>query len=656
MADPQDKHAVVEGDASKVPVQVAPGTTNKDAAPDRPAKGTQLVFGGKDPQSPWGQIAALIGPGGKAPYTLVSSAVLAKAQHRGKKPGSAEEPKEEKKKEEAPKKEPVDHEVTPATEAEIFIHGEEFTHANHKARVWAHAETAELGPRPLLVFLHGIRKPGNYPQLNDDIKTEYMVHLGMLAKKLIDEKKVEPLIIACPTYSPDGEKGIDLWRNFELSAFVEDLRKVLDQHGLRIDDEEVAVAGHSGAGCAGAGGLLKIIAHGAKFGDHPLKVLGFADTCCNDAAGGIISKSLRKVDPKTVLYSMNRGHGGGGYAEGGAKAWGDYLGAKHKVESPEYAFGEGPEISDYRTDGENPPRRFALKMPATPDKGVAHDTAVFTHEKEWYESGAAAKGKLPGAMGTHYAMALNWTWYALQRFYPRVSPEPSAELPASDQSNKHKAEVGRAGDDFAQVPEGPPAWKVPAERPRANFPSNFADAGSGRFWPVRTHSSYGRAVAFIGEDGNRYGGGPSGDPASQRNFLAAHDGKDGRWLNAGVDLYADFGDFVVAPEQGVIARFDPLYPGVFRLLLHCSSGLAICCGGLDPDSLTTLKLAVGDKVSAGQPIGTVGRADDSQPMLHFEIYPQGTPEPVAIWESDASTRGKVLDPTAYLLDLAVRGR
>jgi hypothetical protein len=43
-------------------------------------------------------------------------------------------------------------------------------------------------------------------------------------------------------------------------------------------------------------------------------------------------------------------------------------------------------------------------------------------------------------------------------------------------------------------------------------------------------------------------------------------------------------------------------------------------------------------------------------MLHFEIYPQGTPEPVAIWESDASTRGKVLDPTAYLLDLAVRGR
>src|SRR5216684_2701613 len=102
MADPQDKHTV-EGDASKVPVQLAPGGTNPSASPERPTKGTQLVFGGKDPQSPWGQISALIGDGGKAPYTLVSSPVLAKSQQQGKKPGSREKPKEEKKKEEAPK-------------------------------------------------------------------------------------------------------------------------------------------------------------------------------------------------------------------------------------------------------------------------------------------------------------------------------------------------------------------------------------------------------------------------------------------------------------------------------------------------------------------------------------------------------------------------
>jgi hypothetical protein len=427
MADPQEKRAVVEGDASKVPVQVAPGPAAPAAAPQRPTKGAQLVFGGKDPQSPWGQIAALMGEGGKAPYTVVSSAVLAKARQQGKKPGSAApKPKQEKSKDE-PHQEAKEHEVGPAAVEEIFMRGEEFTHAKEKARIWAHPETATLGPRPLLVFLHGVSKPGNYPQLNDQIQTSNIVHLGLLAKKLIDDRKVEPLIIAAPTYSPDGERGSELWKHFDLGAFIEDARKVLEKHGLEIDDQEVSVAGHSGAGCNGAGGLLKIARQGAKSGEHALKVLGLADTCCNDAAGEILSGAFKKLHTKTVLYSLHRGTGGGGQKSyAGAKRWADFLGATHLVDSPDYAPGEGREITDYRTDGQNPPRRLSLKMAATPDAGVKNDDDVYVHEEEWYESGAASpSSKKTQRPNTHYAMTLNWAWYGLQRFYPRVSPEPS---------------------------------------------------------------------------------------------------------------------------------------------------------------------------------------------------------------------------------------
>jgi murein DD-endopeptidase MepM/ murein hydrolase activator NlpD len=655
MADPQDKHAVVEGDASKVPVRIAAGSAKPDDPPQRPTKGTHLVFGGPDPQSPWGQISALIGAGGSVPCTLVGSAVLAKAQAKGKKPGSSDKPKQDKKKDEPPPEDKQEEmEIHPAAVEDIFLRGEEFTHAKEKARVWAHPDTVSLGPRPLIVFLHGIERPQKqpYPQLQDRIDIDQLVHVGLLAKKLIDAHKVEPLIIAAPTCSTDERPGSRLWTDFNLGHFVDDVRKVLEKHGLQIDDDEVSVVGHSGAGCNPGGGLLKLAKQGAKLGDHELKVFGLADTCCTDWAGKIVGPGIAKLQ-KTVLYSLHRGTGGGGnstYAT--AKKWADLLGATQRVEAPAYAPGEGPEISDYRTDGQDPPRLLSLKMAAKPDAGVTSDGAVFTHEKEWYGSGAAKKGKV----GTHYAMTLNWIWYGLQRFYPRVSPleaQPDGGGAALPQAGQHKAELSRAGDDWTEVPSGPPAWNTSGPAPRSNSPANFADPGSGRFWPVRTQSTYGRAVAYMGEDGKGYGGGAGADPTAQRHFLAPQQATDGSWLNAGVDLYADFGDPVVAPEEGVIARFDPLWPGVSRVLLHCSSGLVICCGGVDPDSLAQLGLVVGDAVKAGQPIGKVGRPDDGEAMLHFDTYPTGTPEPVPLW--DKSQLDKVLDPTAYLLALARTG-
>jgi murein DD-endopeptidase MepM/ murein hydrolase activator NlpD len=661
MAD--EKHAVVEGDGSKVPVQLAPGTAQPGEAPQRPSKGTHLVFGGKDPQSPWGQIASLVGEGAKVPYTLVNAAVLAKGQAQGKKPGSGGKPKEEKKKEEKP--EDQSPEIHPAAVDEIFMRGEEFKYREQPARVWAHPETPSLGPRPLVVYLHGIQRPKGkpYPQLQEHIDIDNLVHVGMLAKALVDHHNVEPLIIAAPTCKTDsGSKVLWLPEDFDLGEFIDGLRPVLENHDLEIDDAQVAVVGHSGAGCNAphktdhknyptGGGLIHIALTGGKFGDKPLKVFGMCDTCITSGSIDSISKGLKKFDPATTVFCMHQGVGGAGDKNTyiGAEALAKSLGAPHLHKSPAYRPGEGSELSDYRDDvpdgSDAEPRRISLKMV---------DHAVWSNQQVWYDSHAAKKGT---SMWPHYAMTLQWTWYALQRFYQRVSPKPEAGPdPAAELAKSHKAPIEAAGDDWQEVPEGPPPWKAPAERPRANAPSRPADPVSGRFWPVRTHSVYGRAVAYVGEEGGLFGGGPAADPTAQRNFLAPRETAQGDWLNAGVDLYADFGDTVVASEQGVISTFDQLWPGVFRMLVHCSSGMVICYGGLDPDSMTRLGLKVGDQVKAGQPIGTVGRPDDGRAMLHFETYPQGTRGPVTIWESNLSARDKVLDPTAYLLALAKLGQ
>src|SRR3989442_12877096 len=84
MAKTEDGHDIVEGDATAVPVQLAPGDASD--APRRPNKGTQLVWGGNDPSSPWGHLQSLLERGGGAvQYTYLHAAVLAELA-KGKKP------------------------------------------------------------------------------------------------------------------------------------------------------------------------------------------------------------------------------------------------------------------------------------------------------------------------------------------------------------------------------------------------------------------------------------------------------------------------------------------------------------------------------------------------------------------------------------------
>src|SRR5712692_7998778 len=137
MADPDDGHKIVEGDASAVPVRVAPGDPSD--APRRPSKGTQLVWGGADPSSPWGHLQSLIeAGGGSVQYTLLHSSVLAQLA-QGKKPKPP--PKQQQKN--------LSYEEGSHTgdTHDLFDGGHDFKYDNKDkdARVWAHPAAALAG-------------------------------------------------------------------------------------------------------------------------------------------------------------------------------------------------------------------------------------------------------------------------------------------------------------------------------------------------------------------------------------------------------------------------------------------------------------------------------------------------------------------------------
>jgi hypothetical protein len=74
-------------------------------------------------------------------------------------------------------------------------------------------------------------------------------------------------------------------------------------------------------------------------------------------------------------------------------------------------------------------------------------------------------------------------------------------------------------------------------------------------------------------------------------------------------------------------------------------------GEVRGNSLATRNLALGDQVTAGQPIAEI--SDTRQ--LHFETYEPGA-QRNASWRHGAERPARVLNPTALLLDLARNGR
>jgi hypothetical protein len=117
------------------------------------------------------------------------------------------------------------------------------------------------------------------------------------------------------------------------------------------------------------------------------------------------------------------------------------------------------------------------------------------------------------------------------------------------------------------------------------------------------------------------------------------------------------GDAVVACESGTIVSFAFFYKAAsgqstYRLLVeHEGSGIVVNYGELTKDSLKRNGLAVGDRVTAGQPIGVVS----DTAMLHFETYVKGSTNTARWWRDEKNAPASLLNPTRYLLSLREHG-
>lgn len=141
------------------------------------------------------------------------------------------------------------------------------------------------GALPLLVWLHG-----------NNSTTEMHRGLGGGAAGSNDLSRMEgvgtlPLVIAAPSQTKNAADA-SLWSGFDLDAFVEAVEKATGRH---IDRSRVVLAGHSGAGCSQAGGLLSPL--GAV---EPRKVLNI-DGCLNERYGQLFGELGARV-PVEVYY------------------------------------------------------------------------------------------------------------------------------------------------------------------------------------------------------------------------------------------------------------------------------------------------------------------------------------------------------------------
>lgn len=167
----------------------------------------------------------------------------------------------------------------------------------------------------------------------------------------------------------------------------------------------------------------------------------------------------------------------------------------------------------------------------------------------------------------------------------------------------------------------------------------------GSYWPLISNQKKGKVVSFrYLEKPRRYVGNRS------RSFLARR--SNGKRYHAGIDLYANHKDKVVACEDGVIINFYHFYRSTYALIVE-HKNIVINYGEVHKDSLKTNGLREGDRVSAGQVIGFAGKMHKSS-MLHFEIYRKGTDRNLR-WLKKDKAPYNLLNPTKYLLFLKEHG-
>ncbi len=173
----------------------------------------------------------------------------------------------------------------------------------------------------------------------------------------------------------------------------------------------------------------------------------------------------------------------------------------------------------------------------------------------------------------------------------------------------------------------------------------FAVGALRPFFPVQTSKNHRFGeVAYKDERGRFHGN-------ASRAFMARR-GSGARY-HAGIDLYADPGDLVVAPETGTIVRRQTFYAGTGAILVETDSGVVLLLGETKMGGSTEFGVDTGSRVKAGQPLTRVGRSNTGSHMLHVETYTSGTIKNQP-WYKSKGRPSNLLDPSDYFLRAKAR--
>lgn len=167
----------------------------------------------------------------------------------------------------------------------------------------------------------------------------------------------------------------------------------------------------------------------------------------------------------------------------------------------------------------------------------------------------------------------------------------------------------------------------------------FAEGDPAPWWPIASTSHHRRMweVAYKDVYGKWHGN-------MSRSFMASRDGR----YHVGIDLYANAGDPVLAPEDGTVVGIQTFFHGTCAMMIQGDSGVTILLGEIKCGSQHDFGVGVGMRVVKGQAVGRVGLASGGSFMLHFETY-ACCPTQNSPWYRSNRPPLLVRDPTDYLL-------
>ncbi|MBE6934331.1 MAG: M23 family metallopeptidase [Ruminococcaceae bacterium] len=226
---------------------------------------------------------------------------------------------------------------------------------------------------------------------------------------------------------------------------------------------------------------------------------------------------------------------------------------------------------------------------------------------------------------------------ALPDTQPSQEPQPSLPTSAPTTAPPTTAPTTAPTTVPTIAPTSPPATQPPTQKPNSSNP---------------------KVIAFVDEKMSSWTSPMRvefGEVIGSRTFASSRGG--GKRAHAGLDFVAPHGTKVYAITAGVVQRVAMFYQNTWAVEVKNDDGSILRYCEISTD------LEVGDKVSQGDLVGTVLRADSGTEMLHMEVY-YGDSEGSLTQTGNKSyqyidepknflRRSDLLDPT-FLKDLPVK--